>query len=382
MNHHECIIVGAGPAGLTLAILLKRAGMDSVVLERRELPVNKACGGGLTPRALRLIKSLGLNADIGRPFYTMEGNAPPLHYNRFTTKEPVMSMNRRILFQKSLEALAARLSIPIIRARVKKAEFERGIFFVETDEGVFQSLRLAGADGASSRVRRSFKGVVPYSATALLVDGVSCRKASGRVIFDGGAAPLGYGWIFPYDEDLCNCGVYTVGALPEGGLRPCLARYLKWRLGLDMEGLAVTGGAIPYGGYRLDSNAPVLLLGDAGGFADPMTGEGIYHALFTAKAAARAILSGPAESGRKRYEKDLRLFMANARFLAWLAPRAYRFPEPGGRLLSLSLLNGPITEGLIRGHNTAEIAGLYPLFAMRWLLSPSLVSARYGKNLR
>jgi len=113
-----------------------------------------------------------------------------------------------------------------------------------------------------------------------------------------------------------------------------------------------------------------------------MTGEGIYHALYTARAAARAILSGPPESARERYEKGLRPFSANARFLAWLAPRAYCHPEPGGRLLSLKLLHGPITEGLIRGHNTASILGLYPLFLGLSLLSPSLESVKYGRHLK
>ncbi|MBI5844154.1 MAG: FAD-dependent monooxygenase [Deltaproteobacteria bacterium] len=380
MKIHQCIIAGGGPSGLVLALLLKRAGMEPLVLERRERPVKKACGGGITPRALKLIKSLGLDIDCGRFWYVLEGNAPPRHINRFTAKKPVMAVNLRAAFQKSLEELAEKNSIPIIRAQVQRAAYSGGVFTVETEAGVFRSQRLAGADGAGSRVRRSFGGTVPYSATAMMVDGVSCRRASGRVIFDGGAAPLGYGWIFPYDDETCNLGVYTVGDLPEGGLKPYLARYLKDRLGLDLKGREVTGGSIPFGGYRMGSGAPVLLLGDAGGFADPMTGEGIYHALFTAKAASRAILSGPPESARHRYEKGLRPFMANVRFLAWFAPRAYAYPEPGGRLLSLKFLHRPITEGLIRGHNAATIAILFPLFAGLSLLSSSLVSVKYGKN--
>lgn len=382
MKIHQCLIAGGGPSGLVLALLLKRAGMEPLVLERRERPVKKACGGGITPRALKLIKSLGLDLDTGRDWFALEGNAPPRHINRFMAKKPVMAVNRRAAFQKSLEELVEKSSIPIIRAHITRAAYSGGVFSIETEAGIFRSLRLIGADGAGSRVRRSFGGKVPYSATAMMVDNVSCRKASGRVIFDGGAAPLGYGWVFPYDDETCNCGVYTVGNLPEGGLRPFLARYLKDRLGFDLNGLAVTGGSIPFGGYSLASDAPVLLLGDAGGFADPMTGEGIYHALCTARAASRAILSGPPESVRRRYEKTLRPFAANARFLAWLAPRAYRYPEQGGRLLSLKILHGPITEGLIRGRNTASILGLYPLFLGLSILSPSLESVKYGRHLK
>ncbi len=377
MKIHECIIAGGGPAGLALALLLKRAGMEALVLERRPRPVKKACGGGLTPRALKLLPELALPLDIGQAFHTLEGNAPPRHVNRFTARLPVMAVNRRAIFQKSLEEAAERAGIQVLSAALTGAAHDGRVFSISTDRGDFSARRLVGADGAESRVRRIFGGMVPFRAKAIMVDEMAGRLGPDRVIFDGGAAPLGYGWIFPYGDGHANCGVYTVGGLPPGGLRPYLARYLKDRLGAEIAGLRVTGGAIPFGGYSLASAAPVLLLGDAGGFADPMTGEGVYHALYTARAAAGAILSGPPESSRARYEKKLRIFSANARFLAWLAPRAYRYPKRGGQLLSLKLLHGPITEGLIRGRNTASIAALYPYYLALSLFRPSLIEAKH-----
>ena len=59
----DVIVVGAGPAGSTLAFYLATAGLDVLVLEKSQFPREKVCGDGLTPRAVRALTAMGVPVD-------------------------------------------------------------------------------------------------------------------------------------------------------------------------------------------------------------------------------------------------------------------------------------------------------------------------------
>lgn len=377
MEKRRIIIVGAGPAGLACAIALKRAGENPLVLEKSRSPEGKPCGGGLTPRALRLIRKLGLDLSLGRPFYKVGCNSPPWHYNLFTTERPALNIVRREEFNRSLLALADRSGVEVRRARALFARYAGGDFFLSTDAGDFSCQYLAAADGPASRVRRSLGGRVPRISYAVMVDGVENERVPDHVVFDGAVMPAGYGWVFPYGDGSANAGVFNLGRPATGTMRGLLDRYLDARLATDSAGRRVQGGIGVWGVYRLPRQVPALLLGDAGGFLDPLTGEGIYQALYTGNAAAQAILRrGPGEA-RAAYEASTRLLRLNYRAIALLTDWAYRHPREGGRLLRPWFIRAPLTEALLRGMNTSLVAAGFPVWLLLALASPVLKDYRH-----
>jgi flavin-dependent dehydrogenase len=358
---------------MAAAITLARAGASVVVVEKKGQAGGKACGGGLTPRAVRLVHRLNLKANLGCPVFCLEGNAPPHHYNCFTLKKPALSIVRRALFDQSLRDTALSLGVDFIFGTICGAYRDGRAFTLKTHCGkVLAAPFLIAADGAASRVRRSFGGTIRCQALAMMADGLDNPRRTPCILFDGGMAPSGYGWVFPYGDGRANAGVYSVAAVSGVQMRRALATYLKKRMTTDNPG-AITGGAIPWGGYLLPKEVPLLLAGDAGGFADPMTGEGIYHALYTGHAAARAVTGASPENARISYEKSLKPLFANMALLRLICERAYHYPRQGGRILGLKAVHGPITEGLIRGLNTSAVMAAYPALLLLSLTNSSLV---------
>src|SRR5262249_48636271 len=143
--------------------------------------------------------------------------------------------------------------------------------------------QLVGADGAYSIVNKLFRVTQPRGlATAVevaLPRDAATLPEEIPPCFDFGAIERGYGWVFPKD-DHWNIGLYTMAKQTD--LKPKLAEYIR------MKGFRVVGDALatfeahrfPFGGHRITlPTAPVYVVGDAGGFGDPLLGEGIYHAL-------------------------------------------------------------------------------------------------------
>ncbi|MFH1887234.1 MAG: geranylgeranyl reductase family protein [Pseudomonadota bacterium] len=373
----DCIIVGAGPAGAAAALVLARAGARALVLAR-EGGRPKACGGGISPRALALARDLGLPVDPGRPLYCLEGNSPPWRCNRFHARKPFLSVVDRARLDRELAEAAAGAGAEIAAARVTGVRHDGRMFTVETDRGLFSAPMLIGADGAAGRVGRSLSARVRHRAVALMMDNADTARYADRIVFDGLPEGMGYGWVFPTHGATGNAGVYSLFPRPAARLRARMEAYLAWRLGKVPPG-PVTGGSIPWGGYTFPHRLPVILAGDAGGFADPLTGEGIYHALYTGRAAGRAVLrAGGPDRLATAYARELGLFLKNVRILRFLAPRVYRFPRAGGRLLSLSLVNRPLTEGLARGMDTSRTLAFFPGLALAALADPLLTRSEHG----
>jgi len=197
-----------------------------------------------------------------------------------------------------------------------------GQVVVETDAGTLRCRLLVGADGAGSRVRATLVG----HARRVMRPGLEVILATGmaglpedQALFDLGAVPGGYGWIFPKGDHL-NVGVFAgVGA---GVRRPHLHAFLR-AYGLEETGKRL-GFPIPLDGLRGPVEGPgVWLLGDAAGLAEPMLGEGIHHALASAEIAAGLLADGIPPPGR--YTRALRRALggelrAARRLGRWLFP--------------------------------------------------------------
>lgn len=168
-----------------------------------------------------------------------------------------------------------------------------GIFHVRTETRVLRSRHLVGADGAYSLVNKLFSVTKPKGfAVAVEVTLPRAHATLSEEIpacFDFGVVDSGYGWVFPKD-DHWNIGIYTLAKVKD--LRDQLRAYIAHK-GFHVEGDPLATFAahqFPYGGYLISlPSAPVYIVGDAGGFGDPIMGEGIYHALESGRIAGETI---------------------------------------------------------------------------------------------
>jgi len=291
----DVIVVGAGPAGSTAAYRLAAAGASVVLLDRARFPRDKPCGGGLTMRGVRLlpfsvdsvveevVDRLILRLRYGRP---AEVKSP----------EPVILMTQRTRLDAYLAERAAAVGADLREgARVRAATQEGdGVEVVLEGGERLRALTLVGADGANGASRQAVGGAIEHSLAVALEGNVpySSYDASpyrGRALLEVGVVPGGYGWVFP-KGDHANVGVG--GWMSQGpllrrhldrlcrvhGVAPERVQHVRgWRLPVRRAGVPVARGR-------------ALLVGDAAGLVDPLSGDGIFEAFTSSKLASEAVL--------------------------------------------------------------------------------------------
>jgi flavin-dependent dehydrogenase len=201
---------------------------------------------------------------------------------------------------------------------------------VKTSRGDIETRLVCAADGAASTVRAKVfgKNVVRYVPSLEALIHVSDSQMSlldGRAVFDFGAMPRGYAWIFPKRDHL-NVGVYS----PFGGqgLRAHLERFMSlYRSMRDPISTRYLGFVIPVdNAARRFQHGRVWLIGDAAGLAECVFGEGIYFALKSAVLASQAIEEGGDSPDSLVYTKLLREeLLAELRASQWIGKALYRF---------------------------------------------------------
>jgi flavin-dependent dehydrogenase len=301
-------VVGGGPAGSRAAELLSRSGARVVVYEARA-GWEKPCGGGVPERGIDTCPflkdpSLPQRLTTRARIYSCSDREAivPL-------AEPLRIFSRRDLNGCLLER-AIRSGAEARSVRVAGLEREGFLWRLRDSSGKTETFDfLVGADGASGMVRtRVLGGAFPLRQSVGLgyfVEGFT----SDEIILKFFSGLGGYLWIFPRTDHLAVgiCGPSR--AQDAGSLRLALERFLT-----DLFGASVTKRLRKYGA-RIPSLAPCssvsrscqgegwALLGDAAGFVDPLTREGIHYALASADLLAAALAEGKAEAYGHRWEE-------------------------------------------------------------------------------
>ena len=305
-------IVGAGPAGSHLAYKLSSQGMEVLLFDARPA-WEKPCGGGVTSKALRefeflrdgqspkqMVSSLRLISAAGRELTV----APSQEFAIYSRRELAELMRQRAI------AAGAQLRV----ARVEKTEFSQGHWRLETSAGEFTADFLVGADGASSVIRRRV-GVKFEAKDFAYALGWNVKSAQPptRVDVKYLDDASGYLWLFPRHDHI-SYGIasgyqeVTPARLKEKLLAyletedPVAAREIRNAKGNQTANTNFYAAILPaldvatWDGLQACNAAQGwALIGDAAGFVDPLTGEGIYYAIKSADLLADALATRAAD---------------------------------------------------------------------------------------
>jgi geranylgeranyl reductase family protein len=304
----DLIVVGAGPAGSAAALgaLTARPDCRVLLLDRADFPRDKACGDGVAPHVLDVLTSVGLGGllDDLPPIreFSLVHRAEQVHRRMH---RPVRVVPRTVLDER-LVAAAVEAGATLRRRRVGSV--------TATGEGVVvdgdvSAPLLVGADGARSRIRAA-TGLPAVGRQALAIRGYAPTPGDRRdrqVIVFGERRQPSYAWSFDRGDGLSNVGYGEL--LRRRGEPPTRARLLE-RLEQLLPGAAATGEQ--WRGHHLPLAARrwrhprgrVLLAGDAAALINPMTGEGIYHAVATGVLAGRTVAQA-LTAGRPDWAADV-----------------------------------------------------------------------------
>ncbi len=291
MKHYDAIVVGGGPAGSTTAYRLAEQGASVLLVDKATFPRDKPCGGGMTMRAVRqcpvdptpvveeLIDLVELRFRYG---------ASVVH----RTNEPVVWMTQRRRLDAFLLDAARERGVEVCEG-VKVALEPPNTIVLGSGERIGADA-LVGADGANGITAKALglgEGIVygvAYEGNASYPT-LSQERYARRLVLELADIPGGYAWVFP-KGDHANVGVG--GWQSEG---PKLKEHLKRACeahGLELGDLdSLRGHRLPLRGVGTRIAAErALLVGDAAGLIDPVSGDGMYECFVSSRLAAGAIL--------------------------------------------------------------------------------------------
>ena len=285
----DVLIVGAGPAGAVCGSLLKKAGVDCLIVDQATFPRDKVCGGGLTVKAWRLLDMLlpGIKYDY-RPITRMRcqfENDPVCEFQ----SEFAIRMTRRKDFDYTLVKYYLDHGGELMKGTFARFEQQAdGRVLVTLRSGEQISCRyLVGADGANSLIRRQIHGEPKLHALFLEQFSEGEKDDDVFVHFSSEYKP----GVF-YKFSSIGRDMYGYANLDSNEDVP--RHKDNFRKALTKFGIEVghiCGAYIPLNTVPHTADN-VILIGDAGGFANKLTGEGLYDAFKTAANAKRAIVEG------------------------------------------------------------------------------------------
>jgi flavin-dependent dehydrogenase len=341
----DVVVAGGGPAGSACALLLARAGLSVTLVERATFPRRKICGEYLNSGAVAALDRLGVLGEVRKGSFALHGvrlvppHAPAVELP-FT--HGALACERETLDAILLRA-AVYAGVTVVHGRVEDVLHDRGRIdgvWVRNDDGSAYEVRArwtVGADGCGSVVARHARLTRRSWRTARFAVGghyTGFGDLGGFV--EMYVAAGAYFALNPLGHDMTNVMV----VVPKTALA-------KWSGFVDQ---GVAGKAAELGrGHRSFANAQrvgaraaigplahsvrspigdgVVLIGDAAGFLNPFTGQGVYLALTSAENAARAIIASGGDRSREAsafaaYAEDRRTdFAARKRLSAavgWL----------------------------------------------------------------
>jgi flavin-dependent dehydrogenase len=275
----DLLIAGGGPAGLATALYAVRAGFDVVVAEPRGTPIDKACGEGLMPGAVRELRALGLEVP-GHPITGIRYRQGPHHAQADFRRGNGLGV-RRTLLHAALHTAVVAAGVPVLPLRVRDVR-QDATGVSDSATGV-RARWLVAADGLHSPVRRSLglgAATSPDRSRYGLRRHYAVEPPSSYVEVHWG--PYGEAYLTPLAPRLLGVALLTSRRAP---FDEQLASFPDLAALLPSEAAAgsVRGAGPLRQRVRTRVHGRVLLVGDAAGYVDALTGEGLSLALAGAR---------------------------------------------------------------------------------------------------
>ncbi|MEZ6187561.1 MAG: NAD(P)/FAD-dependent oxidoreductase [Planctomycetota bacterium] len=384
-TYHDAIVVGAGPAGSTLALRLARAGRTVLLVDGATFPRDKVCGEGIMPAGVAVLEELGLRAvasEFGQPFHGIRYRLPDgtTAAAEFPDGLTGLGIQRRLLDGQLVRAAGREPNVDLrLGTWVRELELPRPgtLGRVVLDDEVVEAPVVVGADGGRSFVRRT-AGLDPQlPQNGRFGVGLHFEHApldEGAPLVEVFAAADHELYTTPVAPDVTGAALLVRRAelsRYQGRLEEALRERLR-AAGPRGEVLAASpalGKAKALGPLGLSARRAhaegLLLVGDAAGALDPITGEGISLALTTSGLAADVLLEAFGHND----------FSAR-RLAAWTRRRAKKVRALAGLTqVVLSLSEHPrvasrVVRNLARSPETFSrllgvAAGMHPLSSLR-----------------
>lgn len=362
----EVVIVGGGPVGLATALELGRRGREVLVVDRAHPPIDKACGEGLMPDGVEVLDQLGIDlaSTDSQPLrgiryldgdLVAEGRFPGL---------PGRGVRRLVLHEAMVEKAAAAGIRCLWDVPVRGLGADR----VETDSGDLRAEWIVGADGLHSRIRRwaGLVGPPPRFLRCGIRRHYAAVPWSDRVEVYWASQCEAY--VTPISEQQVGVAILWSGGAAD--FDSLLERFpsLKRRV----SGAQVTsrdkGAAQLEQHCRTVQTGKVALVGDAAGYRDAITGEGLSMGFHQARALAVAI-----DSGRlHEYAKTVRGLSSLPNFLIRVLLEAERRPWLRRRLIRTLAREEGLFDRLLAIHARQALPGSVGLQGL-WQLARGLL---------
>ena len=346
----DVIVVGAGPAGSSAAYWMASAGRDVLLLEKAQLPREKVCGDGLTPRGTRALIDMGIDVSPGSGWLRNKGlrvigGGMRLHldwpdlatYPSYGLVRPRADLDQ-LLATQAVKAGAVLHE----QTTVTEPIFDRGGRVAgvaakvgpESQPAFYRAPVVMSCEGVSGRiaqqlglhrngkrpmgiaVRRYYRS--PRTNDDYLESWLELNDGPVNAMDDATLLP-GYGWIFGMGDGTVNVGLGVLNSsagFQKTDYRRMLTRWLdgtpeEWGLREHNATGPTRGAGLPMGFNRTPHySRGLLLVGDSGGAVNPFNGEGIPYAMESGKFAAEAVVQALARPDGPERERVLQAYPA------------------------------------------------------------------------
>jgi len=349
-KHFDVLIVGAGPAGSFAAELLVKNGVSVALFDGRPEGEPKACGGGVTAKALKAWPHL-LKA-VGRTVSELDLYSPSGKRLHLQLDEP-FAIYSRLAFDNYLRDRARHAGASVFHEKVsarKTKRSEQGWTLASEAGNEYTGRVLVGADGANSGIGKKLAGTLPASEMEVAFGYRAPLPGNAEAPTVVAFLPkwVGYAWAFPRPDHISFGIATTQDAFEHRPLDDLLWKFMIayyaprargkmsfWREG-ETESVRSIRSNLEQTAERYAARIPGItaatwatrkvcgptwaLLGDAAGFADPVTGEGIYYALRSAELFANCYPGGAISDYESSWRRD---FGGDLRRAAQMRPRFY-----------------------------------------------------------
>lgn len=300
---YDVIVVGAGPAGALCALLLAQKGIKVLILESQLSVKRKICGEYLCPQGVQLLHDLKLSSTLqghlalhGMKITNYLGHFVIGYFTKDHHHYQGASLNRQI-FETNLIELCRKAGVVIKNGQTVKALSWKSVWQVETREGSsFQADFLIGADGKRSIVGQLLKLNKKINnkrvAIHTLIKTAKGEERLGEMHLFSDGSYIGIDPIHAAEMNItlvCDSKKIKEAKKPELLLNHYIQKSMQLSQTILIDPKESEIHTVSPITHQVKSVASqhFALIGDAAGFLDPLTGEGIYHALWDAREVAK-----------------------------------------------------------------------------------------------